>query len=127
MKFRLWEIIVFTLLIVFGITFSLLTKVWSGFNYFSVSIFFLIIIFYILNRLFYLRDLKLEYESGLRLYFAELLNNGLISREQFDDYDPKILKGYFKPYRKSKRIQICIVIAISLSLLTVSLFLFGVW
>ena len=87
MKIRVWEIIVFTVLIVLAITFSLLQGVWSGFSYFSSSIFLIFMIFFINNRIYYLRLLKQRYDDGLETYFVELYNNGLITKDQFENVD----------------------------------------
>lgn len=127
MKIRVWEIIVFTVLIVLAITFSLLQGVWSGFSYFSSSIFLIFMIFFINNRIYYLRLLKQRYDDGLETYFVELYNNGLITRDQFENVDEAIVKGYYKDYRRQKLITIFLIVCFALILVSVALVLFGLW
>ena len=127
MKIRVWEIIVFTVLIVLAITFSLLQGVWSGFSYFSSSIFLIFMIFFINNRIYYLRLLKQRYDDGLETYFVELYNNGLITKDQFENVDEAIVKGYYKDYRRQKLITIFLIVCFALILVSVALVLFGLW
>ncbi len=127
MKIRIWEIVVFTVLIVLAITFSLLQSVWSGFSYFSSSIFVLFMVFFINNRIYYLRLSKQRYDDGLETYFVELYNNGLITKDQFENVDEAIVKGYYKDYRRQKLITIFLIVCFALILVSVALVLFGLW
>ncbi len=127
MKIRVWEIIVFTVLIVLAITFSLLQGVWSGFSYFSSSIFLIFMIFFINNRIYYLRLLKQRYDDGLETYFVELYNNGLITKDQFENVDEAIVKGYYKDYRRYRTMTILLIVCFALILVSVALVLFGLW
>ena len=126
MKFRLWEIISFVVLVVLAIGFGLLRSVWGGFTYFSVATVFAFIILFMTSRVLYLSELKKEYDENLRLYFSELLNNGLITREQYYNQDERIVKGYYKPYKRTQRAQISFVVILSLALvgIIVALFIF---
>lgn len=127
MRIRLWEIIVFTILIVCAITFSLLQSVWSGFAYFSSSIFIIFMILFINNRIYYLKLLKKKYDDELETYFVELYNNGLITKEQFENVDERIVKGYYKDYRRYKNLTILLIIGFSLILVSIVLVVFGIW
>lgn len=110
MKFRLWQIIAFIILAVFTIAFGVLKQVWSGFTYFSMASVFLLCALFIVNRIMYLLDLKAEYDDNLELYLVEMLNKGLITRTQFDERDPRVVKGYYKQYNRSKNLQILILV-----------------
>ena len=127
MKIRVWEIILFTVLIVFAIVFSLLQKYWGGFNYFSSSIFLIFMIFFINNRIYYLKILKKKYDDGLETYFVELYNNGLITKEQFENVDIRIVNGYYKDYRRYKTLTIILLIVFSIILISIALVVFGLW
>lgn len=127
MKFRIWEIIVFVVLIVCAITFSLLQKVWGGFSYFSAAVFLLFMVFFINNRIYYLRFLKRHYDEGLETYFVELYNNGLISREQFENADERVVRGYYKDYRKQRNITTLLIIGFGVILIALALTIFNVW
>ena len=124
MRFRLWEIILFVVLIVLTIAFGLLRSVWAGFTYFSVVSIFALAILFVINRVFYLLDTKKDYDENLGIYMAELLNNGLITREQYYNQDPKVIKGYYKPYNRTKKIQITIVVVLILILIGICVTLF---
>ena len=127
MKIRVWEIILFTVLIVFAIVFSLLQKYWDGFNYFSSSIFLIFMIFFINNRIYYLKILKKKYDDGLETYFVELYNNGLITKEQFENVDIRIVNGYYRDYRRYKTLTIILLIVFSIILISIALVVFGLW
>lgn len=127
MKIRIWEMIVFSVLAVFAIAFSLLQKTWDGFTYFSTATFLLFMGFFINNRIYYIRYLKKQYDEGLETYFVELYNNGLISREQFDEVDPRIVKGYYKDYRRSRSLTILLIIGFALIIVSLILTVFNVW
>lgn len=127
MKIRIWEMIVFSVLAVFAIAFSLLQKTWAGFTYFSTATFLLFMGFFINNRIYYIRYLKKQYDEGLETYFVELYNNGLISREQFDEVDPRIVKGYYKDYRRSRSLTILLIIGFAAIIVSLILTVFNVW
>lgn len=119
--------IVFSVLAVFAIAFSLLQKTWDGFTYFSTVTFLLFMGFFINNRIYFIRYLKKQYDEGLETYFVELYNNGLISREQFDEVDPRIVKGYYKDYRRSRSLTILLIIGFALIIVSLILTVFNVW
>ena len=80
MRFRLWEIILFAVLIALTIAFGLLKSVWAGFAYFSVATIFALAILFAVNRVLYLLDLKKEYDENLNffssvIWFVITLNN----------------------------------------------------
>ncbi len=127
MKIRVWEMIVFACLAVLALTFSLLQGTWSGFSYFSSATFLIFVGFFINNRIYYLKVLKKQYDEGLQSYFVELYNNGMITREQLENVDPRIVAGYYKDYKRYK-IFTGILIAIFL-IIVVSLILvvFKIW
>ena len=127
MKIRVWEMIVFACLAVLALTFSLLQGTSGGFSYFSSATFLIFVGFFINNRIYYLKVLKKQYDEGLQSYFVELYNNGMITREQLENVDPRIVAGYYKDYKRYK-IFTGILIAIFL-LIVVSLILvvFKIW
>lgn len=124
MRFRLWEIILFVVLIVLTIVFGLLRSVWAGFAYFSAASVFALAIIFIINRILYLLDLKKDYDENLGVYMAELLNNDLITRDQYYNQDPKVVKGYYKQYNRTKRVQITIVVVLTLVMIGICVTLF---
>ena len=117
MRFRLWEIITFAVLLVLVIVFGVMKDVWQGFSYFSATLVFGILILFVINRIFYIKDIKLDFIEREDLYFAELLNNGFITRAQFENRDIKILKGYYKDYFRAKRKQIIFIIVVIVAIL----------
>ena len=127
MRIRIWEIIVFSLLAVLAIIFSVLQGVWNGFSYFSSSVFILFMILFINNRLYYLRVLKQKYDDGLETYFVELYNNGLITKEQFENVDERICKGYYKDYRRYKTLTIILTVGFAFILVSLILVVFKLW
>ena len=127
MKFRVWELILFPILIVLAIAFSLLQSVWGGFVYFTLATFIIFMSFFINNRIYYIRKIKSEYDEGLETYFVELYNNGLITREQFENADDRVVKGYYKDYRRSKALTILLIVAFAVVLVSIVLTLFKVW
>lgn len=127
MKIRGWEIICFTCLIVLAIAFSLLQKAWAGFSYFSSAIFLIFVALFINNRIYCLRLSKKQYDEGLEKYFVELYNNGLISKEQFENADPRIVKGYYKDFRRQKALTICLIVVFLSIVVSLILTLFKVW
>lgn len=112
MRFRLWEIITFASLLVMAIIFGTFKSLWSGFSYFSAAFVFGMLILFIINRIFYIRDIKQEFIEKEDMYFAELLNNGYITRAQFNERDPKILRSYYRDYFRARRLQIIFIIII---------------
>lgn len=126
MRFRLWEIILFAVLIALTVVFGLLKSVWAGFAYFSATTIFALAIVFIVNRILYLLDLKKDYDENLGVYMAELLNNDLITREQYYNQDPKVVKGYYKSYGRTKSLQILIIVILCLVLIGVCVTLFTV-
>lgn len=112
MRFRLWEIITFAALFALAIIFGSFKSVWQGFSYFSAVFVFGIFVLFIINRIFYIKDIKNEFIEREDTYFAELLNNGYITRAQFDTRDPKVLKGYYRDYFRARRLQIVLIIVL---------------
>lgn len=127
MKFRLWEIIILASLFVVAVTFSFLNSVWSGFVYFNAAVVAAFIGLFINNRIYYIKHLKNEYDEGLDMYFAELYNNGLISREQFTSKDEKIVEGYYKDYKRTRLINILMIIVLAIVIISVMLVIFNLW
>lgn len=127
MRFRLWEIIVFGILIVFAIAFGLLRSLWSGFSFFSAGILILLLLFFVVSRILYILDLKKDYDENKQIYLAELLNSGAITKQQFDSPDEKTLKVFYKNYNKSKRFQIILCVFVLLVVVAVILHLTNVW
>src|SRR5574344_272322 len=114
MKFRIWEIITLISLLVLAVIFGLLNSVWAGFVYFTTSVIIIFIGFFINNRIYYIHYLKNEYNDGLNTYFAELYNNNLITKEQFNNRDERIIKGYYKDFNKSKIVNIFLIVTLVL-------------
>lgn len=127
MKIRKWEIICFTIIIVLAITFSLLQKVWTGFSYFSSAIFVIFAGLFVNNRIYYLKVVKNQYDNGLETYFVELYNNGLITKEQFENGDERIINGYYKDYRRQKALTICLIAVFAIIVVSLILVVFKVW
>lgn len=127
MKIRKWEMIVFACLFALAITFSLLQKTWSGFSYFSSAIFLIFIGFFINNRIYYLRVLKKQYDEALQPYFVELYNNGMISRQQLENMDPRIVAGYYKDYKRYKILTGILIVIFAVIIISLILMLFKIW
>ena len=83
--------------------------------------------FFINNRIYYIRNLKAEYDEGIETYFVELYNNGLITKQQFEEADDRVVKGYYKDYRRTKTLTILLIVAFALVLVGVCLTIFKVW
>ena len=127
MRFRLWEIIVFGILIVLAIAFGLLRELWSGFSYFSSGILVLLLLFFVISRILYILDLKKYYDENKQIYLAELLNNGVITKNKFDNPDEKTLKEFYRSFNKSKRFQIFLCVFVLLVVVAVILHLTNAW
>ncbi len=127
MKFRIWEIIVLSALVVLAIIFSLLNSFWTGFFYFTSATLILFIVFFINNRIYYLKYLKSQYDEGIDIYFAELYNNNLITKEQFYNKDEKIINGYYKDFNKTRFVTIVIILAVTIISITTALIVLNVW
>ncbi len=119
--------IVFSVLAALAIAFSLLQKVWTGFSYFSTATFLAFMGLFVNNRIYYIRLLKKQYDEGLETYFVELYNHGLISREQFEQADPRIIKGYYRDYRRSRNMAILLIVFVALIILSLVLTVFNIW
>ncbi len=127
MKFRIWEIIVLISLLVGAIIFASLNSLWNGFLYFTISTIILFIGFFINNRIYYIRCLKGEYDENIDTYFAELYNNNMITKEQFNNRDQRVVNGYYKDFQKTKLINIFIIVGLILLAISASLVVFGIW
>jgi hypothetical protein len=127
MKFRVWELIVLTSLIVISIIFSLLRSTWGGFIYFTSAGILAFIGVFINNRIYYLKCIRQEYDEGLQFYLTELYNNGLITKNQLIEGDERIIRGYYKDFRRTKKITIFLIIILVVILVTISLTLFNIW
>lgn len=127
MKFRLWEIITFISLIVLAIIFGLLNSLWTGFVYFTFSLLCILVGLFINNRIYYIYYIKKEYDNGLEMYFAELYNNNFITKEQYENYDERIINGYYREFRKLKATNILIMVGVSLVLISIILIVFKIW
>lgn len=127
MRYRTWEIIVFVILIVVAITFSLLSSIWSGMNYFTIGTVIAAFIVFIDIRLFYIINMKKEYDAGLDLYLVELYNNNLITKQQLNQKDARIVSGYYKLFRKLKLINIFILIVVVLFVISLIFSVLGVF
>jgi len=127
MKFRLWEIIVLISLIVLAIIFSAIYFLWDGFKYFTAVSIITFVGFFINNRFFYIGFLKKEYENGLDTYFAELFNNNYIDKEQFENRDERIINGYYKEFKRTKNVNILIIVGLILISLSLILDVFRIW
>lgn len=127
MKFRRWELIVLLALLVFIIVFGLMNSIWSGFAYFTTVFILVFVGFFVNNRIYYIKFLKNEYDMGLDTYLAELYNNNLITKDQFDKKDERVVNGYYQGYRRSKSITISLIVILILVSTSVSLVQFGIW
>lgn len=127
MKFRLWEIIVLISLIALAVVFANLHSQWAGFVYFTMSTILVFVGFFVNNRIFYLRYLKREYDNSLSAYFAELYNNNLITKEQYQTKDQRIINGYYKGFQRSKLINILIMAGLIFISFSYALVVFGIW
>ena len=68
MRFRLWEIILFVVLIVLTIVFGLLRSVWAGFAYFSAASVFALAIIFIINRIHTLSLQTITCTQNIKMY-----------------------------------------------------------
>lgn len=122
---RVWEIIVLSVLAVVAVAAALLRKYWTGFSYVSSCAFLLFMGFFIYNKIYNLRLMKKQYDEGLETYFVELYNNGLITKEQLENGDPRIVKGYYKEYRQKRSLTIVMLVIIALLVIGVIFTLVG--
>lgn len=127
MKFRVWEIIFLSSLIVLAIIFSSLNSLWNGFIYFNLLIIITFIGFFVNNRIFFIQFVKKEYDEGLNTYLAELYNNNMITKEQFDSRDERIINGYYKAFNKLKVINIFLIAGLFFFAITIILVQFNIW
>lgn len=127
MKFRRWEWIVLLSLIALALISSAASSLWTGFSYFTTSLILAFLGFFINNRIYYIKLIKKDYDEGLGSYFAELYNNNLITKEQFDKADPRIVFGYYEEYRRSKNINICIIVGLAFLSISIISFVFNIW
>lgn len=125
MKMRVWEIIVLSVLAVVAVAAALLRKYWEGLSYVSSCAFLLFMGFFIYNKIYNLRLMKKQYDEGLETYFVELYNNGLITKEQLENGDPRIVKGYYKEYRQKRSLTIVMLVIIALLVIGVIFTLVG--
>lgn len=123
MKFKFWELISLAVLIALTVLFGLLKNVWSGFSYVSCAFMLCALIDFVVFRILYLLNLKKEYDDNLDIYLAELLNNGIITRREFEQKDPKALKAYYKTYNRTKKSITAICVLISIAVVVIILFL----
>lgn len=122
---RVWEIIVLSVLAVVAVAAALLRKYWEGLSYVSSCAFLLFMGFFIYNKIYNLRLMKKQYDEGLETYFVELYNNGLITKEQLENGDPRIVKGYYKEYRQKRSLTIVMLVIIALLVIGVIFTLVG--
>ena len=123
MKFKFWELISLAILIALTFLFGLLKNVWIGFTYVSSAFLICALIDFVVFRIIYVLELKKEYDANLDIYLAELLNNGVITKREFDLKDEKALKAYYKSFNKAKRVQTAICVSITLVVVVLILFL----
>lgn len=127
MKFRKWELITLLSLIALALISSMASHLWSGFSYFTASFILAFLGFFINNRVYYIKQLKKEYDEELVTYFAELYNNNYITKEQFDNVDERIVFGYYQDYRRTKNINICIIVGLVFLSISIFTFIFNIW
>ena len=113
MKMRVWEIVVLSILAVVAVASALLRKVWDGFSYVSSVAFVLFMGFFLYNKIYNLKLMKKQYDEGLETYFVELYNNGLITKDQLENGDPRIVKGYYKDYRQKRSLTILLLVLLA--------------
>ncbi len=127
MKMRVWEIIVLSILAVVAVASALLRKVWDGFSYVSSVAFVLFMGFFLYNKIYNLKLMKKRYDEGLETYFVELYNNGLITKDQLENGDPRIVKGYYKDYRQKRSLTILLLVLLAVIIIGIIVTLVGIW
>ena len=121
------ELITLLSLIALALISSMASHLWSGFSYFTASFILAFLGFFINNRVYYIKQLKKEYDEELVTYFAELYNNNYITKEQFDNVDERIVFGYYQDYRRTKNINICIIVGLVFLSISIFTFIFNIW
>ena len=127
MKMRVWEIVVLSVLAVVAVASALLRKVWDGFSYVSSVAFVLFMGFFLYNKIYNLKLMKKQYDEGLETYFVELYNNGLITKDQLENGDPRIVKGYYKDYRQKRSLTILLLVLLAVIIIGIIVTLVGIW
>ena len=127
MKMRVWEIVVLSILAVVAVASALLRKVWDGFSYVSSVAFVLFMGFFLYNKIYNLKLMKKQYDEGLETYFVELYNNGLITKDQLENGDPRIVKGYYKDYRQKRSLTIVLLVLLAVIIIGIIVTLVGIW
>lgn len=124
---RVWEIVVLSILAVVAVASALLRKVWDGFSYVSSVAFVLFMGFFLYNKIYNLKLMKKQYDEGLETYFVELYNNGLITKDQLGNGDPRIVKGYYKDYRQKRSLTILLLVLLAVIIIGIIVTLVGIW
>ena len=124
---RVWEIVVLSILAVVAVASALLRKVWDGFSYVSSVAFVLFMGFFLYNKIYNLKLVKKQYDEGLETYFVELYNNGLITKDQLENVDPRIVKGYYKDYRQKRSLTILLLVLLAVIIIGIIVTLVGIW
>ena len=124
---RVWEIVVLSILSVVAVASALLRKVWDGFSYVSSVAFVLFMGFFLYNKIYNLKLMKKQYDEGLETYFVELYNNGLITKDQLENGDPRIVKGYYKDYRQKRSLTILLLVLLAVIIIGIIVTLVGIW
>ncbi len=124
---RVWEIVVLSILAVVAVASALLRKVWDGFSYVSSVAFVLFMGFFLYNKIYNLKLMKKQYDEGLETYFVELYNNGLITKDQLENGDPRIIKGYYKDYRQKRSLTILLLVLLAVIIIGIIVTLVGIW
>lgn len=124
---RVWEIIVLSILAVVAVASALLRKVWDGFSYVSSVAFVLFMGFFLYNKIYNLKLMKKQYDEGLETYFVELYNNGLITKDQLENGDSRIVKGYYKDYRQKRSLTILLLVLLAVIIIGIIVTLVGIW
>ena len=124
---RLWEIVVLSILAVVAVASALLRQVWDGFSYVSSVAFVLFMGFFLYNKIYNLKLMKKQYDEGLETYFVELYNNGLITKDQLENGDPRIVKGYYKDYRQKRSLTILLLVLLAVIIIGIIVTLVGIW
>lgn len=127
MRFRIWEIIVLVSLIIAAIISSSLNHIWMGMVYITAAFIVAALTIFVNNRISYIIFMKKEYDEGLELYFVELYNNNLITREQLNHKDVRIIEGYYKPFKKLRLTNILIITGTILFIITLITYIFNLW